>query len=441
MSNQTLVQHANAHGTGPGSPPGSVILGSSPGVGNLILAFLSMGPGVNTTIDTTKWTVLRQADVTDHYIWCLYRYVQIGDTTTLPAFSSSGAGYWVGLAYEISGVTGTIGTDVPQSEGAETTGSDPFSITTMTTTNTNQIAIVAASCYSGSGGSLPAFSVGWTADEQNTDFGDYGIWGSGHQNFPSSGASVNCSVALSSATVAYIALLLQGDTGPTAYTLTSAKGTFSLTGEAAGLTFTRRVSATRGVYHLLGEAVSGGFSRTLKANHGTYRIRKQKVLLSKNGNSALIWSVDTGDYNLIGEAVVFGHEDFRMTFSEFINTDYKDWTTISGADFDSYLNTMFIPDQDFMTFSQTPYLYVFIEDGTDMGLFLDVARDWATTGNVPKLGQPLQVYRYRNGFLLSVTKSRFRGKGRVYQLQFTSDGDKDFNLRGWAVWTDKNPGP
>lgn len=232
---------------------------------------------------------------------------------------------------------------------------------------------------------------------------------------------------------------------PRSRLMASAQGSYSLVGKAAVLGKGRSLTAARGFYHLAGKSVNRNHTRKLHANPGHLHIRRQKVILrATNGFDVIIWPVDTGEYDLTGVDAIFGHEIFKLTFSEFIDTSFQDWVSISGADYDSYLNTMYVVDQDAMTYSQTPYLYVFLADGQsqdDTSLLLRMARDWAETGNSPETGEALQVYKYRNGLLMAVSKNRFRGKGKVYQLQFTSEASKDFQLRGWAVWTDKNPMP
>lgn len=454
MTHPTVVQFKSTTGSGNGSPPGVVTLNSAPTSGNLLIATVGIAPAASVTVDTTKWTQFESQT----NMFAVYRYVQGGDAAALPAFCTAGNTYWAAAVYEINNVTGVFATDVLQHESGHVS-STSVAITTMTTTVANQLGLVGYAQYNGT--SLNNVSAGWTDDTHTNDFGNYGIIGECSQLFASSSSSVDCTVTSNnSGHLSYMALLTSGDSS-TAYTLTAAEGTYSLSGKTANQSQTRTaakgtynltgqsailghgyfLTARQGTYHLHGKSVSKVVARKLLADWGSYRVHKEIVVLQSSAGAATIFPVDAGLYALTGQDAVFGQEFLRLTFAEFGNSDYLDWETTSGADYSSYLNTAYVVPSDAATWTFVPYLYVFLENGSsadDVSLLLKVVKDWAETGNTPKEGADIQVYRYRNGYAVSTSKNRVRGKGRVMQLQFRSEEGKAFNLRGWALWIEKN---
>ena len=55
-----------------------------------------------------------------------------------------------------------------------------------------------------------------------------------------------------------------------------------------------------------------------------------------------------------------------------------------------------------------------------------------------KFSQEVQVYKYRNGYLTSISRNKVRGRGRALQLRYTSEAGKDFDLLGWGIVYLKN---
>lgn len=58
-----------------------------------------------------------------------------------------------------------------------------------------------------------------------------------------------------------------------------------------------------------------------------------------------------------------------------------------------------------------------------------------------KFSREFEAYRYRNGYLVAISKNKVRGKGRALQLRFTSSPGKDFNLLGYGIWYSKEMAP
>ncbi len=149
---------------------------------------------------------------------------------------------------------------------------------------------------------------------------------------------------------------------------------------------------------------------------------------------------------------------YNVTFSEFSNPGLVDWSIQS---YDSYLDTYYVVPEDAMTWMQSPYLYCFLsgeEQETvidsngevvidssgavvvqeNSSLLLNTAWDWSNSDDSPKESRDIQVYRFRDGHTVALSKNKIRGRGKVLQLKFRSFSDKAFNLLGWGSWIGKN---
>lgn len=447
--------------------PGTFNPGFTPTAGNLILVFLHCNINQsNVTVNTTSWT--QDLDVNTgggspvQLGMTLWRYAQIGDTSTFPALWTAGTSYTAWEIYEISGVSGTWATDHENSASAFADAGTPTTTLSCshTTSNANDLCLTGAGQYNGAHN--PTYNSGWTLDESANNNGNYGSQASAQQAVATSTAITSTVsfggssqpadlmfVTLKLASVGYTLTSAQGSYSLSGEALlfhrtarmTSAQGSYALNGQAASAGHSRTLSATRGVYHLNGKTVAKHHQRRLRANVGRYRYRREVVRLRYNATQIIIFPVDTGEYTLIGEDIVFGSVALRSTFSEFLDTGYLDWNSLGGADYVSYLDTYYLKTDDIMARMTTPYIYVFVENAADASLILNVVKNWAETGNTPEIGTPIQCYHFRDGFLLSVTKNRIRGRGRVMQLRFTSETGKPFNLRGWAAWITQNANP
>ena len=172
--------------------PGSKTLGSTPTVGNLIVAFL----GVNITasslvIDTTKWTMFEAIGKWDETTWhmvAVYRYVQGGDTSALPAFCTSGTTYWTHAIYEISGVTGTWATDLLFSCGREDVDIGK-ALPTFPSVANGSLALTSVACYNGNAN--PSISGSWTLDNASNNSANFGNLGSASRVISTSGTALD----------------------------------------------------------------------------------------------------------------------------------------------------------------------------------------------------------------------------------------------------------
>lgn len=58
-----------------------------------------------------------------------------------------------------------------------------------------------------------------------------------------------------------------------------------------------------------------------------------------------------------------------------------------------------------------------------------------------KFSRQFQAYRYRDGYLVAISKNKVRGKGRTLQIRFESEEGKDFQLLGWGIEISKEQQP
>lgn len=189
----SIVQHKSAvRGL---AIPAAITLSGTPSTGNLILLFLHVNITTSSlTVDTTKWTVgatvLGGAGNNSTYGQLLYRYVQGGDTATLPAQWTAGSTYSAYEVYEISGVSGTFSTDVPliaTASSLTTTNLLSLQPAALTTTQANAIAIMGGGRYNGTAN--PTIDQSYAADETSNNSSNYGAQASGSKNIASSGTS------------------------------------------------------------------------------------------------------------------------------------------------------------------------------------------------------------------------------------------------------------
>lgn len=181
------------------STPGSISVGWTPTPGHLLITFLHCNINASgITVNTTDWTDFQDVIVSaQQYGMGLYRYVQGGDTSSLPALWTAGATYWAYEVFEISGVTGIFANDAQASNGTGSATSTPLTSSTITTGAANCLALFGCGQYNGASNS--SASVGWTVDEVGNNAAFYGSDIGGHQAFASASSAVSVTVTIPSA--------------------------------------------------------------------------------------------------------------------------------------------------------------------------------------------------------------------------------------------------
>jgi hypothetical protein len=161
----------------------------------LLIAHIFTGAGVSPTtltFDTTKWTPFERSvsDLdTNQVITSLFRYVQGGDTSALPAFCTAGSAFHAWTVQEITGVNGTWANDY-QSSRYKHSSAGVSSMTTPkdTTRSANALGLLAFGKYNASANST--LDAAWTSDVNANNSGNYGSYGCAHQAVASSATDI-----------------------------------------------------------------------------------------------------------------------------------------------------------------------------------------------------------------------------------------------------------
>lgn len=387
-----IVQHQSAiNGS---NIPGSITLSSTPTAGNLIILFLHCNASRSSvTKNTTDWIEFEDSNNgTTDYGSGVYRYVQSGDTTTLPVLWTAGTTYWAYEIYEISGVTGVFANDVPlhNSTFSATNVTALSSPGTLTVTASGSIALVGAGQYDGA--TNPTIDAAWTRDEFGNNLSNFGSNVSGHQASLAPGTAITATV-----------------------------------------TFTNNQSPS----NLIMLVVQPSVAKKLVIDTVSYTYTPQSLILHR---TRTVFVVSTQSYLVTPTDIGLNPNFHRhMYFSEFNNGDFIDWHTVKDTDFSSFFDTCQSLDSPNLK-TQVPYVYTFLKDGapTDQSALLTVEWDWANDDTSVRVTDPIQLYRYRNGFLTSISKNKIRGKGRSYHMRFDSEAGKNFDILGWVIFYDQN---
>ena len=155
--------------------------------------------------------------------------------------------------------------------------------------------------------------------------------------------------------------------------------------------------------------------------------------------------------------------NYTYTFSDFHNTTFKDWVGCDavGINYTSYLEAANVVLDNAIFKKETPYLYcyfkrtetAFVNDGSGNVVFdypssckARIKWDFADDVASGRYSSQQQVYRFNhqyvpggigtsftNGLSVTTTKTKFRGRGKVFSVRFDSEDGKDFQLIGYAT--------
>jgi hypothetical protein len=197
VTGPSIVGASTASGSGSGTGlTTSKTLGQTPTAGNLLIAAIFTGSGVSPTtltINSPSWKPLERSvsDLdTNQVITILYRYVQGGDTSTLPAFCTAGSAFHAWTVVEITGVNGSIANDYQSSRYKHSSaGVSSMAIPKDTTRTANCLALIAFGKYNASANAT--LDAAWTADVNTNNSGNYGSFGFGHQAVSSADTDIS----------------------------------------------------------------------------------------------------------------------------------------------------------------------------------------------------------------------------------------------------------
>lgn len=150
-----------------------------------------------------------------------------------------------------------------------------------------------------------------------------------------------------------------------------------------------------------------------------------------------------------------------ISFGYYRDPTFRDWKSYDGVGtaFTSYLITGYETMNDSMRmksahkvvthFKRTEVMAVDNGEGQPVadnpsGCLMQTRWDWSDSSTSGKWSEEFQVYRPRPyiltigepidyGYSVITNKNTIPGRGRALSIKFTSDGDKDFLLYGWAI--------
>lgn len=136
-----------------------------------------------------------------------------------------------------------------------------------------------------------------------------------------------------------------------------------------------------------------------------------------------------------------GATSFTTTWSQTINTTYKDWGEVETAiDYDSYFFTNYELDGDGQRFFQNNYIVVYLDAVSNGSCFFEPWWEYTTTTSNARVANPQQVYPPIGSFSTLQRRLKVRGKGRSVQFKFYSEEGKPFSVVGWSIWSTQNSG-
>lgn len=150
---------------------------------------------------------------------------------------------------------------------------------------------------------------------------------------------------------------------------------------------------------------------------------------------------------------------YRFTFAEPNNTDFKDWYEVDGVGVDAkaFLLTGSMTGGNSAVVKQLPYLTMHFyrtETGTapdstpdnPSGCLIQTRWGWSNGSASGKWSVLSQAYRYRlaryitggadtydTGFELISSKNKMRGRGDAFQLYMETEPGKDCRIVGWSL--------
>lgn len=201
MSNPTVLQSATVSTDNGAVQP---VFGSTPTTGNLVVQMLWIGT-VSALTTANGWTILDHKAVSGaEQVVILYRYVQGGDTTTLPTCTTDTSDRQASVAWEIEFAGATWADSFDQDECETPTPGATNSITPLTTGSANELALVFGGGYHATSPPSPSVGAPFTQDQAFAGFEQYVV--GGHNSYASSSSSVSATITWGGTTPTYAGL-------------------------------------------------------------------------------------------------------------------------------------------------------------------------------------------------------------------------------------------
>jgi hypothetical protein len=271
----------------------------------------------------TTWTLVAEAG-TGRRLSC-YRALQASPGSaaaiTFDLDATAALAHW--SVWEVTGVAtgGTNGANaIVQNDpdaGTSNTTNAGTTLAAFGSANNRPIVVVTMNANEDIGGEAGYTTVGTTAKGSGPTSGING-------QFKSDGTDTTPRMTWTTSTV-YRSIALELAAASTGYTLTAAQGSFSLSGQAAGLKAARKLAASQGSYALAGQAAGLKAGRKLVAAQGSYTLTGQAAglkagrklsaahgvyvltgldaqLVYSGGGAAYTLTAEAGSYALAGQA-------------------------------------------------------------------------------------------------------------------------------------------
>lgn len=304
-------------GTTNGSTSIVTSLGSATTAGNTILIFAN-GAG---TITTPSGFTSRSPQVNTQGLYLFEKLVASGNSSDTPTLTMSGPYNATWQIVEYSGITAF---DVSSGNNSGGVGSGSYSTPSITPTTGARllVAFVAATNSSNTGtfsaGDPQSWTNSFTGQRSDTrtgitgsgrdsmvgGFADRsGVTGNGSTTYSTAASMTSSTGALAPAS---IIASYKVTAGGTAYTLTAAQGTFSLSGQPASLRSARQLSAAVGSFALSGKAATLRYGYKLTASAGGFALSG----VAANFKRTYALAASTGSFVLSGKnaGLAFGHK-------------------------------------------------------------------------------------------------------------------------------------
>jgi hypothetical protein len=183
----TVVQSASVASSAEVEGP---MLGAAPTEGNLIIAIVGSNVDVSGFL-SLDWGLITKGGV-NRCGMAVYRYVQSGDGAALPSITTGATAFNYAGAWEVSGMTGDIATDLEGYVSVFDQNTDPFNSGSGHTAVEFDLVLLGSGTYDG--GSAYAVPSGWTSDQNARDAGNYGSWLNASRVFPDENSQVQASI-------------------------------------------------------------------------------------------------------------------------------------------------------------------------------------------------------------------------------------------------------
>lgn len=136
----------------------------------------------------------------------------------------------------------------------------------------------------------------------------------------------------------------------------------------------------------------------------------------------------------------FANTSLFISFADFHDEDYLDWSTSSGTDYESFFVTGYQLSSKALTKFQPTYVYVFSRTDDYTEFNIQSIWDYATNRNSNRWSTRQSIAINKPNYGMDFRRIKLRGHGLVLQLKFTSSRGIPFDIMGWSMPLQMNAG-